>query len=68
MTTTDQLAAIIASGLVNNDLYKKCTRMADYNLGRSATFALDVEAVAHDAWAIALKIEEAARDRNRQTR
>ena len=50
-----QLAAIVASGLVNNSLYKKCTRI------RPAEYALDVDAVARDAAAIALKIESTLR-------
>jgi hypothetical protein len=68
MTDINQIAAIVASGLVNNDLYKKCTRISDYNLNRPATYVLDVEGIARDAWAIALKIEEAERDRNRKAR
>lgn len=66
--TTEQLAAIIASGLVNNDLYKKCTRLADYNLERPAIYVLDTEAVARDSFAIAVHIEKCEGNRNRNRR
>lgn len=68
MMDTTQLAAIIASGLVNNDLYKKCTRIADWNKERPAEYVLDVEGVARDAMAITRLIEQAERDANRVRR
>jgi hypothetical protein len=66
--TASELAAIIAAGLVNNDVYRKCTRRGDYNLGREAQYAVDLEAVARDAHDIAHRLEELERDRNRKAR
>lgn len=72
MTDTTQLAALIAAGLVNHARYTKCVRRGDYSaldgLGEKSEYALDVDRIAKDAWAIALKIEEAERDRNRSAR
>jgi hypothetical protein len=69
VTDIAQVAALIAAGLVNNDRYLKCTRRGNYSaldgIGVRSTYTLDVDSIAKDAWAIALKIEEAERDRNR---
>lgn len=70
MTDTTHLAALIAAGLVNQDRYMKCVQQGNYSSmdgrGEKSVYALDVDGIAKDAWAIALKIEEAARDRNRR--
>lgn len=72
MTRTTHIAALIAAGLVNNDRYLKCVHQGNYSsldgLGERSVYALDVDGIAKDAWAIALKIEEAERDRNRNAR
>lgn len=68
MTDTTQLAALIAAGLANHDRYMKCVHQGNYSaldgLGERSKYALDVDGIARDAWAIALKLEEAERDRN----
>jgi len=66
--STEQLAAIVASGLVNNKHYMRVARIGDYNLGRDPEYALKADDVARDAWAIACKLEELANDRNRNAR
>ena len=72
MTDTAQLAALIAAGIANHDRYVKCVRQGNYSSmdgrGEKSEYALDVDGSAKDAWAIALKIEEAARDRDRNAR
>jgi len=72
VTDTTQLAALIAAGLVNHDRYMKCVRQGNYSAmdgrGEKSVYELDVDGIAKDAWAIALKIEEAGRDRNRSAR
>lgn len=72
MSDTTQIAALIAAGLVNNDRYWKCVRQGNYSsldgLGKRSEYALDAESIAKDAWAVAVKIEEAERDRNRNAR
>ena len=72
MADTSQLAALIAAGLVQHDRYVKCVRQGNYSaldgLGEKSEYALDVDRIVSDAWAIALKIEEAERDRNRSAR
>ena len=72
MSDTAQLAARIAAGLASTDRYIKCVRRGSYSpldgLGEPSQYALDTEGIARDAWAIALKIEDAERDRNRNAR
>ena len=72
MSDTPQLAAIVAAGIANHDRYMKCVRQGNYSSmdgrGEKSVYELDVDGIAKDAWAIALKIEEAARDRDRSAR
>jgi len=70
--STVQSAALIAAGLANNKRYLKCVQRGNYSpldgQGVRSEYALDVDGIAKDAWAIALKLEEAERDRNRNAR
>ena len=75
MTDTTHLAALIAAGLVNHERYMKCVRQGNYSAldgrGEKSEYALDVDGIAKDAWAIARKLEEieqAEHDRNRSAR
>ena len=62
MTDIEHIAAIVAAGLVNNEMYQKCVRIADFNQGRPARYDLDVERVATDALAVARTIVGLNRD------
>ncbi len=62
MTSMTQIAAVIAASLVNNDRYLKCTHKGNYSAmdgrGDHSIYVIDADAVAKDAWTVALALEE----------